>query len=103
MKTLIFTIGILISLLSNSISNDISLNSMNVGLETSSELINSSSSSSHLVKTTHYKGEIIPMVQLLSFNVIGFVEESTQVKTVINNGERIPLVVLPELDIVAYK
>ena len=54
-----------------------------------------------IVKATNYEGEIIPFVQLITLDVFGKVEKGTQVETIMLDGERIPVVTLPELNIVS--
>jgi hypothetical protein len=98
MKALIFTITTLAILLGS--KTDMNLNNR-ISNYLSSE--NLESSNSQIVKATHYEGELIPVVTLLSLDVFGFTDQEHRVKTTLVNGERIPMVTLPELEIVASK
>lgn len=60
-----------------------------------------SENSSIEVRACKYQGEIIPSVQLPTFNVIGTKTEGTRLTTTLYKGERIPLVILPELKIIS--
>jgi hypothetical protein len=101
MKTIIFTLSALILLITNKISNNFSDNIPNNSLESPIEMTSNLSSSSMIVKATNYEGEIIPFVQLITLDVFGIVESGTQVQTIMNDGERIPVVTLPELNVVS--
>ena len=103
MKAIIFTLTTLAILLGS--TTDKNVNGLMVDYISSANL---KSSSTQIVKATHYKGEVIPVVELLSLDVFGFTDHAVtahtmKVKTTIVDGERIPTVTLPELDIVANK
>lgn len=98
MKAIIFTITTLAILLGS--KTDKNLNSRMADYFSSTTL---SSSTTQIVKATHYKGEVIPVVELLSLDVFGFTDQAFKVKTTLVDGERIPMVTLPELNIVASK
>ena len=101
MKTIIFTLSTLILLISNKINTNYSEHIANKSLELTTEMSSNLSSSSIMVKATNYQGEIIPFVQLITLDVFGKVERGTSVKTVLVDGERIPVVTLPELNIIS--
>jgi hypothetical protein len=98
MKAIIFTLTTLAILIGS--KADKTLSSRMENYFSSSNL---ESSTSLIVKATHYKGEVIPVVELLSLDVFGFTDQAFKVKTTLVGGERIPMVTLPELDIVASK
>ena len=101
MKTIIFTLSTLILLISNKINTNYSEHIANKSLELTTEMSPNLSSSSIMVKATNYQGEIIPFVQLITLDVFGKVERGTSVKTVLVDGERIPVVTLPVLNIIS--
>jgi len=80
--------------MNNNFSDNITRNSL---VESTSNV----TSSSMMVQATNYEGEIIPFVQLITLDVFGKVEKGTQVSTVMVDGERIPVVTLPELNIIS--
>lgn len=57
--------------------------------------------SPNLVSACYYDGELIPTVQLPTLNVIAKKEPGTIVSTIIYEGEAIPIVQLPTLNIIA--
>lgn len=59
--------------------------------------------SPNLVSACYYEGELIPSVQLPTFNVIAKKETATRVSTIVYEGERIPMVQLPTLNVIANK
>lgn len=98
MKAIIFTLTTLAILLGSKVDKNVSSRMIDYFSTTNLE-----SSTSQIVKATHYQGEVIPVVDLLSLNVFGFTDQAFKVKTTLVDGERIPVVTLPELDIVASK
>lgn len=98
MKAIIFTISTLALLIGSKIDK-----TYNGAIESYFSSASIENSNSITVKATSYEGELIPVVELLSLNVFGIVEEGHKVETTLVNGERIPVVTLPELEIVASK
>jgi hypothetical protein len=99
MKALLFTISTLAVMFSSSINSNTTTLSDNYDLNQLEQ--------AHIEKVSikvnacYYEGEIIPSVQLPTFNVVGEKTEGTKVATTLYKGERIPLVTLPELKIVS--
>ena len=65
----------------------------------STEFIEVSSSESFLVKAIDIEGEIIPVVDLPELNIVSDSNDGLKVKAKYVNGELIPVVDLPELTI----
>ena len=98
MKAIIFTLSTLAILIGSKMHNTI-----NSGMENIFSSISLESSNSILVNTTTYEGELIPIVDLLTLDVFGIVDEGHKVETTVVDGERIPMATLPELNIIASK
>ena len=99
MKTLIITISTLAIMFNSYTDNNAKTvsdtNTLNQIEQTQSE------NCSIQVSACNYKGEIIPSVQLPTFNVIGVKSETTKLATTMYKNELIPLVILPELKIIS--
>lgn len=102
MKTLIFALSTLVVLFANKIEDSRFASNESMNIENTMEL-SSSSSSMNVVKATHYRGEIIPVVQLITLDIFPRKREGIKVNAIESNGEIIPVVTLPELNIVATK
>ena len=98
MKTILFTLSALAMLITSKFESNLNSNLESNLLETTIEL--SSTSSYTIVNATKYKGEIIPVVQLLTLDIFGSNQKGTKVLTTEYKGERIPTVTLPELNII---
>lgn len=96
MKAIIFTLSTLAILIGSKI--DKNLNSRMESYFSSASLENSM-----IVEATNHEREAIPIVDLLTFDVFGIVDARNKVITTVVDGDRIPVVTLPELDIVASK
>jgi hypothetical protein len=99
MKALIFTITTLAILFNSTI--DKNKNTLSDTYTLSQIEKTHIENTSIKVNACYYEGEIIPSVQLPTFNVVGEKTKGTKVATTLYKGERIPLVVLPELKIVS--
>lgn len=102
MKTLIFALSTLVVLFANKIEDSRFASNESMNIENTME-VSSISSSMNVVKATHYRGEIIPVVQLITLDIFPRKREGIKVNAIENNGEIIPVVTLPELNIVATK
>lgn len=101
MKTILITLATFASLLTGKMDNNISESITNSTLESATTEVLNTTCITGLVKATKYNGEIIPSVQLPTLNIIGVSEKGSKVITTVNNGERIPMVNLPTLNIEA--
>ena len=100
MKTLLFAISTLALVLGTNAKNT-EMTFENVSNSTSLSLDNSSDAS-NVVATTSYKSETIASVQLITLDVFMTPPlEGFKVKAIENDGEIIPVVTLPELNIIA--
>ena len=73
--------------------------SESLNLETTTTELSNVTCISGLVKATLYDGEIIPSIELPTLNVVGHKEQGNKVLTTVVDGERIPVVTLAELTI----
>ena len=98
MKTLLITISTFAILFNGNLDNN-----ENTIIESTPDQTETMQTldSPNLVSACYYEGELIPTVQLPTFNVIAKKETTTRVATVLFEGERIPMVQLPTLNVIA--
>ena len=99
MKALLFTISTLAIMFSSTMNNNTKTLSDTYKLNQLEQT--DVENTSLKVNACYYEGEIIPSVQLPTFNVVGEKTKGTKVATTLYKGERIPFVMLPELKIVS--
>lgn len=96
MKTIIFTISTLAILIGTKVDN--SLNSVINNYFTYSLM-----ETSTIEQEDSHRGEVIPFIDFLSMDAFEVEEKGEKVETILLDGERIPVITLPELNIVANK
>ena len=96
MKTLIFTISTLAIIIGTKVDN--SLNSVINNYFTYSLM-----ETSTMHEEVSQRGEVNPFIDFLALDAFEVVDKGEKVETIIVDGERIPVVTLPELNIVASK
>ena len=99
MKTILFTLSTIAVLLGNKFEGNDYSNTFFSSEENSTEV--SSNPTDQLVESDGNNGAFIPAVQLFSLNIVSSRKENISVAAVMNNGEIIPMVNLPELTISA--
>ena len=102
MKTNIFNITAIALIISSSFISGRNLsevNSFEFPSETLSEIVELSTSTFTMVEAKWVDGEIIPSITLPELNVVSEYNKETMVKAKMVNGELIPVVELPELTI----
>ncbi len=102
MKTNIFNITAIALIISSSFISGRNLSeakSFEFPSETLSEIVDLSTSSFTMVEAKVIDGEVIPFVTLPELNIVSEYNKGTMVKTKMVNGELMPVVELPELTI----
>jgi len=102
MKTNIFNITAIALIISSSFISGRNLSeakSFEFPSETLSELVELNTTSYTMVEAKIVDGEVIPFVTLPELNIVSEYNKGTMVKTKMVNGELMPVVELPELTI----